>query len=81
MIKATGKWDGQDTLFIGLSFGNLEKFRAGPLDSFITIKGAEMGLPFDVLLFSGETEAEMAHMMASNMSGSTKLIMDDKLKN
>ena len=30
MIKATGKGrTGKDTLFVGLSFGNLDRFRAG----------------------------------------------------
>lgn len=81
MIKATGKWDGKDTLFLGLSFANLDKFRAEPLDTFITISGAEMGLPFDIMIFSGETEADMAHMMAPNIGPGTKLVMDDKLKN
>jgi hypothetical protein len=65
MIKATGKgMTGRDTLFIGLSHGNLDKFRDGPLDSYILIDGKEMGLSHDVMIFSGRTEAEMADMMA-----------------
>ena len=64
MIKATGKGrTGKDTLFVGLSFGNLDRFRAEPLDTFIMIQGGEVGLPFDVMIFSGETEAQMADLM------------------
>lgn len=81
MIKAMGKWDDKTTLFVGLSFANLDKFRAAPLDTFITIKGAEMGLPFDIMIFSGKTEADMAHLMTPNMLPGSTLVMDDKLKN
>jgi hypothetical protein len=81
MIKATGKWDGKDTLFLGLSFDNLDKFRDGPLDTFITISGKEMGLAFDVVIFSGRTEEEMAHMVAPSIGPGTTIVMDDRLKN
>ena len=81
MIKATGKGPtGNDTLFIGLSFGNLDKFRAGPLDSHITIKGAELGLPFDVMIFSGRTEAEMADLLAQGFGPDTKVHISDRSK-
>ena len=74
MIKATGKGpNGRDTLFVGLSFGNLDKFQAEPLDSYILINGKEVGLPFDVMIFSGRTEAEMADMMASGFGPGTKV--------
>lgn len=63
MIKATGKFHGENTLFIGLSFANLDRFRAEPMDTFIPIKGDELGLAFNILIFSGETEADMANLM------------------
>lgn len=82
MIKATGKGpNGRDTLFVGLSFGNLDKFRAGPLDSHITIHGAELGLPFDVMIFSGRTEAEMADLLANGFGPDTKVHVSDRSKN
>ena len=66
MIKATGKGkNGEDILFIGLSYGNLDKFRGAPLDTFIRIDAKELGLSHDVLIFSGCTEAEMANFMAT----------------
>lgn len=46
---------------IGLSFGNLKQFRKHPRDTHIIISGDEVGLPIDVLIFSGETEEAMAH--------------------
>jgi hypothetical protein len=67
-------------LFVGLSFGNLDKFRAAPLDSHITINGAEMGLPFDVMIFSGRTEADMAELMAEGFGRDTKVYVSDRLK-
>jgi hypothetical protein len=81
MIKATGKGpNGRDTLFIGLSFGNLDKFRDGPLDSYIKISGAEMGIPFDVMLFSGRTEADMADLVSKGLMPDAKVVIDDRLK-
>lgn len=82
MIKATGKGPtGRDTLFVGLSFGNLDKFRAAPLDSYILIKGAEVGMPFDVWIFAGRTEADMANMLAGGIGPDTKVHVSDRSKN
>jgi hypothetical protein len=82
MIKATGKGPtGRDTLFVGLSFGNLDKFRAAPLDSHVTINGAEMGLPFDVMIFSGRTEADMAELMAEGFGPDTEVHVSPRSKN
>jgi hypothetical protein len=81
MIKATGKHDGKDTLFIGLSFGNLDKFRAAPLDTYILIRGEEIGLSHDVMLFSGETEADMAGMMALGFGPDSKVIISRRSQN
>jgi hypothetical protein len=80
MIKATVRKNGKTTLMIGLSFGNLDKFRAEPRDTFIRIDGKEMGLPIDVLIFSGETEAHMHEMIAEGVGPDTKVHIDPKLK-
>jgi hypothetical protein len=81
MMKATGKGpDGRDMLYVGLSFGNLDKFRAQPLDTYIRIDGKELDLPFDVMIFSGETEAQMADLMASGFGPGTKVHISDRLK-
>lgn len=64
MIKATATGpDGRTILIIGLSFGNLDRFRAEPRDTFIKIDGGQMGLPIDVMICSGETEEQMAELL------------------
>jgi hypothetical protein len=80
MIKATATQGDRTLLMIGLSFGNLDKFRAAPGDTYIRIDGKEMGLPVDVLLFSGMTEQEMQAMMARFIGPDTKVHIDPKLK-
>lgn len=48
MMKATATGpDGRTIMVIGLSFANLDKFKALPGDTFIKIDGKEMGLPLD----------------------------------
>ena len=80
MIKATATQGDRTLLMIGLSFGNLDRFRAEPSDTFICIDGKEMGLPIDVLLFSGKTEADMQALMAGSIGPDTKVHIDPKLK-
>jgi hypothetical protein len=70
MLKAVGTRNGRKTLMIGLSFGNLDKFRADPGDSFIEIKGSDVGLPIDVVIFSGETEEHLANIFMSGIKPS-----------
>jgi hypothetical protein len=80
MIKATATLGDRTLLMIGLSFGNLAKFRAEPGDTYIKIDGKEMKLPIDVLIFSGETEADMQKMMAHSIGPDTIVHIDPKLK-
>lgn len=80
MIKATMTTpEGRTVLMIGLSFGNLAKFKASPLDTFIKIDGEAMGLPIDVMLFSGETENEMGRFFADKIGADTKVHIDPRL--
>jgi hypothetical protein len=80
MLKATATLNGRNTLFLGLSFRNLEKFLAEPGDTFIKIDGAAMNLPIDVLLFSGETEAHLAELVKGSITPDTIVHVDPKLK-
>lgn len=75
MIKATVRAsDGRTVLVVGLSFGNLDKFRAEPGDTYIRINGADVGgLPVDVLLFSGETEAHLHETIKDLIGPETKV--------
>lgn len=82
MIRASFKGaDGREMLVIGLSFGNLEKFRAEPGDTFIKIDGREMGMSSDVMIFSGETEAACAATIQEFIGPKTKTTVSDRLKN
>jgi hypothetical protein len=80
MIKAIATIGDRKLLMLGLSYGNLDKFYAEPGDTFIRIDGKEMDLPFDVLIFSGKTEADLQAMMAKNIGPDTKVHIDPKLK-
>lgn len=81
MIKATLTGpDGSKLLMIGLSFGNLDKFRAEPGDTFVKINGKAMGLPIDVLIYSGETEAHCAKLLEGRIGPDTVMHIDPKLK-
>lgn len=82
MIKATATGqDGKKILVIGLSFGNLDKFRAEPGDTYIRIKGEEVGLPVDIMLISGETEAHLAATLADGIGPDTKINVSRRSKN
>jgi len=80
MIKAmtTGP-DGKKLLVLGFSFGNLDRLRAQPCDTYIKIDGNEIGLPCDIMIISGETEAHMASILP--LDSRTKVTTSDRLKN
>lgn len=83
MIKATGYGprDGKQTLFVGLTHGNLDRFRDAPMDSYILIKGEEVGVSHDVMIFSGRTEAEMTEMLSHAIGPETKVRIAGRSKN
>ena len=81
MLKAMATdGTGRKILVIGLSFGNLDKFRAEPGDTFIRIIGRELGLPIDIMLISGETEAHMAETLAGGIGPDTKVHISRRSK-
>lgn len=80
MMKARGVIKGRPTYIIGLSFGNLDRFRAEPGDTYINIPKEESGLSDDILLVSGRTEAEMAALIQSGIGPGTEVFIDPKLK-
>jgi hypothetical protein len=77
MIKATGKLDDRPTLFIGLSFGNLDRFRAAPGSTYIKIDKDQMNTSHDIIIFSGRTEDEMAKLFAHGSLGVIDLGRDN----
>ena len=80
MLKAiTTMPNGRRTLMLGLSFRNLDKFRAQPLDTYIPIDGEALGLPIDVLIFSAETEGDLGRFVADRIGPDTKVYIDPKV--
>lgn len=81
MLKALAKGtDGRTVLAIGLSFANLDKFRQQPGDTFIRIEGAAHDMPFDVMIFSGESEAHLAQLIESLIGPETNVTISPKLR-
>ena len=80
MIKAMAKTKDGELLIIGLSFGNLTKFINEPGDTFIKIKGKEMGITTDIIIFSGQSEEKMQQAMAKLIGPDTIIHIDPKLK-
>lgn len=79
-VVARGK-DGQQIVVLGLSFANLDRLRAGPDGkTFIKVVGQDIGVPVDILIFCGETEAHMAEMMQDMIGPNTRVTIDPKLK-
>ena len=79
MIKATAKGpDGRTRVVLGLSFADLDALRADPLNDYIRINGKGMGLPVDIMIFAGKTEAECVSILAIDRN--TKVHIDDRLK-
>jgi len=72
--------DGRSILILGLNFGNLDRFRSEPGQAMIEIKGTETGLPIDVIIFSGETEAHLSESINALIGPETKIHIDPKLK-
>jgi hypothetical protein len=80
MLKAIGHLNGRKTFMLGFSFKNLDRFRAEPGETFIKIKGEEIGLPHDIIIFSGETEAHLAELVKNSITPDTIVHVDPKLK-
>lgn len=82
MIKASVKGQGgRDLLVVGLSFGNLDRFRDQPGDTYIKIDGRDMGISSDVVIFSGATEADCAETIKNFIGPATKVTTSGRLKN
>jgi len=54
MLKMVAGDPPKQILVLGLSFGNLDKFKAEPHDTYIRVDRREFNLPADVILYSGD---------------------------
>lgn len=68
MLKglATYQSNGRRVFMLGLSRENLQRLVDQMGDTHILVRGAEVGLEVDVLIFSGETEESMAAQVAQS---------------
>jgi len=82
MIKAmvTDAGGKQRTLVLGLSFANLNRFIEQPGDTYIRISGMEVGLPCDLMIISGKTEADMVEMLKEGIPPETRAHITDRAK-
>lgn len=80
MMKIKAMLHGREVLILGLSHGNLDKLRADGLDGYIKIDGGEIGIPFDIMITAGESEATMLKFFQAGIGPGTKLHIDDKVK-
>lgn len=80
MLKARGVIKGRPTYIIGLSWGNLDRFRDGPGDSYIRVPLEESGLSDDILVFSDRTEADLARFLEGGVDQTTEVVIDPRLK-
>ena len=67
--------------WIGLSFRELLLLRGAPGESVLQIDGKELGLPFDIVLYSGEDEQAMIGMMQNGITEKTDIQTDLTVKN
>lgn len=79
MIKFTAGANGRKVLGLGLSFANLRTLREKHGDTMIQIDGRELGLDFDVIIFSGPTEQQMTRLIADKIGPETKVTIDPRM--
>jgi hypothetical protein len=74
MIKALGSQNGRPVLLLGLSFMNLDLLRE---DKPIVIHKEDFGphesVPFDIVIFAGETEQSMADALKPSFTDDVKV--------
>lgn len=80
MIKATLSQGDKKIVLLGLSFDNIERMRADPLNDFIKINGAELGMSHDIWITAARTDAELGELLLGSVDANTKIHIDPKLK-
>jgi len=78
MIKAKGQMAdangvSKEVLILGLSFGNLRRLHSQPLETFIRIEGSEINIPFDIVICSGKTEADLYKALKPALTTDAKI--------
>jgi len=81
MLKAKMIVGTREVLLLGLTFGNLDRLRAGPGDDHIVIEGDDIGIEFDIWIVAGETEAALEKLIAPGIGPDTKVNISSRIKN
>lgn len=68
--------NGRSLLVLGLSAENMRRLPGAP----IKIKGEDIGLPLDVVIFTGDTEQSMARDLADLIGPNTQVKIDPRLR-
>jgi hypothetical protein len=71
---------GRPCVWVGLSVCELTLLRGALLQSHLTLNGKDLGIDFDIIIFSGENEAEMTAAMEKGIGEDTKVELDPKMK-
>lgn len=72
--------DGRTVVVLALSHRNLDRLRADGLKGFIKVNGKDIGVPVDIMITAGETEASMADALQEFIGPDTKVHVSDRLK-
>lgn len=80
-IVVKGTQQHRDIFMIGFSLEQIDHMRQNFGKTLRRYAKADYGLPMDVIIFSGESEAAMAQQFAEFIGPETRVKIDDKLKN
>lgn len=64
---------GVPLLVVGLTFKDLDMMRKAPGDDHITLRGATMGLPMDIIIFAGRDDRALFKFVEAGIGPDTKL--------
>lgn len=78
-VSAVNLETGRKVVIIGISTNEIEQLKAA--GAHFMVSGVEFRAPVDVVLFHGDTEAEMLETIQDIISPDTIISVDDALKN
>jgi len=70
---------GQDVIILGLTSAEINNITKQGM--YLHVDGASIGASVNVVLFCGETEAEMLEMVSDLMDENTNIVVDPALMN
>lgn len=80
-FRARGRLERREAFIISLDMDDLRKLRQNPGSYIIDLDQQSYELPMNIVIFSGETEAEMATQCQELIGPKTRVTIDQRLKN